>query len=280
MDSTAASALIITLRNGATCILRDGALTSGDTTVPLSQLVFATLVADVSVPVAPGMPPAPAVALQLANGASYFLTPLEQADATRLLQAIHTARPDLAQPSPATPPPYGPGYGAGPGYGPPPGYNPGPGYPPSYGAPVYPGYPPQSSAPDSDRGFGVLAHLSGFFLPVILPLILWLALRTSHPYASKQAKQAFVFQLCVWGLGIVLIGVSYGYSMYSLFSFMSSLPTNPTTAPSFPIGWFIGFFVTEGIAILWSLTNLVASVIASMQVAQGKPFHYPLLGRL
>lgn len=294
MSSVGASALHVALRNGATCVLNEGALTIGENTFTLAALVSATLVADMSVPVAPGIPPAPAVALRLGDGASFFLTPVEQSDAMRLLQAIHAARPDLGMPGPGpvappTGPSYGPGYG--PGYAPPPpgyGYAPpqmGYGYGPTYAAPAYPGYQPQSSAPDSDRGLAVLAHLSGFILPAILPFILWLALRTSHPYASKQAKQAFVFQLCLWVVGIMVVGGLYSYSLYSLFSFTTSMPvptdpTAPPTAPLFPAGLFITFFLMEGAALLWSLTNLVASVVASVQVAQGKPFHYPLLGRL
>jgi uncharacterized Tic20 family protein len=279
-----------------TCELRDDALTIGGALVPLANLASAALVADMSVPVSSGMPPAPAVALRLLDGSSYVLTPTQQSDAARLLQGVHTGRPDLAPPPQPTygaqPGPFsGTSYATGPGYPPQSSaYIPGPGYPPPYAAPAYlgypgyPGFPPlPSSAPDSDRGLAVLAHLSGFFLPAILPLILWLALRTSHPYASKQAKQAFVFQLCLWGVGIILISVSYGYLMYTVFSFVSSIPINPTTPPTtpqFPIGWFIGILAIDGIAFLLSTTNLIASVIASMQVAQGKPFHYPLLGRL
>jgi uncharacterized Tic20 family protein len=274
VSSAPASALNIALRNGATCVLNAGALTIGETSFPLTALASAALVADMSVPVPAGMPPAPAVALRLGDGSTYFLTPIEQGDATRLLQAIHAARPDLA----GAPPPPGPGYAP-----------PGPGYAPPLGAPGYPGYfsysPQPIGAPDGDRGLAVLAHLSGFFLPAILPLILWLTLRQSHPYASKQAKQAFVFQLCLWVVGIAVVGGSYAFFLVSFFSMINNFavptdPSAPPTFPPFPVGALIALIVMEGGAILWSLTNLIASIIASMQVAQGRPFHYPLLGRL
>lgn len=269
MSSTSASAVTITLRNGATCVLRDGALTTGDTTFPLNTLVFAGLVADTSVPVAPGMPPAPAVALRLASGASYFLTPVEQADAGRLLQAIHAARPDLAQPAP--------GYRPGPGY-PPPGY----GYPPPYGAPAYPGYPPYATGQtETDRTLAGLCHLSVFFAPVILPLIIWLAMRQSHPYASQQAKQAFWFHLIVTALTFIAF-IGFEALIFSTMFATASFSATPTAPPdpftSFaPFGFVIVFW---GVLAVVGLFNVIFSIIGAVQGFQGRPFHYPLLGWL
>lgn len=283
MDSTAATALTVALRNGATASLRDGALTIGDVTFPLSRLASAGLVADVSVPVAPGMPPFPAVALRLADGASYFLTPVEQTDAMRLLQAIHAARPDLASPGPAAPPPpYGPGYGAGPTYGPPPGYAPGPGYPPPYGAPVYPGYPPYAMGPsETDRTLAGIAHLSFFFAPVILPLIFWLAMRESHPYASRQSKQAFWFHLA---MGILTAGAVVAMEVMFFTTFAATASFDPTsTTPPDPTPFFASFgimLVFYGVIAVVGLFNMIFSIIGAVKGFQGKPFHYPLLGWL
>ncbi len=258
MDSTAATALTIALRNGATCVLRDGALTIGDAAFPLTQLISAGLVADVSVPVAPRMPPFPAVALRLADGASYFLTPVEQADSMRLLQAIHAARPDL--------PPYWPGYGAGPGY------------PPPYGAPMYPGYPPYAAGlGDTDRTLAGLAHLSVFFAPVILPLIFWLVMRKSHPYASQQAKQAFWFHLILSVIAVVAV-IALQITLFATLA-STAATFGPTSTPPDPatafatFGFLLVFYVV-------GLINIIFSVIGAVKAFQGKPFHYPLLGWL
>ena len=288
MDSTAATAVTIALRNGATCALRDGALTIGDATIPLSQIASAGLVADMSVPVAPGMPPFPAVALRLADGASYFLTPVEQTDATRLLQAIHAARPDLAPPGPTAPPPpyspgYGPGYGSGPSYGPPPGYAPGPGYPPPGYAPPYPGYPPYAMGPsESDRTLAGIAHLSVLFAPVILPLIFWLAMRESHPYASQQSKQAFWFHLILGGISFVAGITLYFAFLSTLFATTSSFDPTSTTPPDptsalASFGILLLFYVVIGVV---GLFDIIFSIIGAVKGFQGKPFHYPLLGWL
>jgi uncharacterized Tic20 family protein len=277
--------LSVALRNGATCTLRDGALTIGDATLPLRELVSATLVADTSVAVAAGMPPAPAVALRLASGASYFLTPIEQTDAGRLLQAIHAARPDLARPA-APPPPYG--YGPNPGYPPPgAGYGPNPGYPPpgaGYGPPYGyapgPGYAPLYGAPsETDRTLAGLCHLSVFFAPFILPLIIWLAMRESHPYASQQAKQAFWFHLILGAIGFVGVIILEAVA-FSTFFATASLNSSSTQDPFTNLAGLGSILAFYGVLGAIGLVNIIFSIIAAVQAFQGKPFHYPLLGGL
>jgi uncharacterized Tic20 family protein len=283
-----------------TCALSGGALTIGETAVPLQAIASAALVADMSVPVPAGMPPAPAVALRLGDGSSYFLTPVEQGDAVRLLQAIHTARPDLAGGGPPPGPSYGPSYGSGfgPGYAPPqPGYGYGPGYappppgygyapptgayaPPGYGAPGYapPGYAP-AGITDGDRTLAGICHLSVFFAPVILPLIVWLAMRSSHPYASRQAKQAFWFHLF---MSLITFG---GVILAEILLFTIVIPTMPTPDPStfnptFPIAQLGIIFAIYGVIGVFSVINIVFSIIAAITGFKGEPYHYPLLGRL
>lgn len=255
MGSSGASGLTFALRNGATCTLRDGVLSIGDATYPLRDVVFAGLVADTSVPVAPGAPPAPAVALRFANGASSYLTPVEQADARRLLQAIHAARPDM----------------------PPPGYA--PGYPP-YGAPVYGGYPPRPAGQDdTDRTLAVLCHLSVFFAPLILPLIIWLAMPVSHPYASRQAKQAFWFHLVFGVLTGALFLVAYVYMMSMFFSTATGVYSSGNPYMPAIMGMnIVGIILFYAAIAVFGLANVIFSIIGAVQAGQGKPFHYPLLG--
>src|SRR5262249_25117636 len=104
-------------------------------------------------------------------------------------------------------------------------------------------------------------------------------------YSSKQAKQAFIWQLVVFGVGYAGAIASYVIFIASFFSDVSSFAVDPTDPnnpinPQFPFGSFIALFVFYGFITLLSLSNLVGSVIAATQVAEGKPFHYPLLGRL
>ncbi len=178
------------LRSGETCSLSQDTLTVGQRQIPLRDIVSAGLVADNSVPAAPGMPPTPGVALQLGDGGRRRLHPC---GATRLLAAAPVAlrRGATAQRAAAAP-----AWSAGrrhwrdgrpwlPMAHPPP-Y----GYAPPYGY----GYAPVGPS-ESDRTLAGICHLSVFFAPIILPLIIWLAMRRTHSYASSQAKQAFFFHL-------------------------------------------------------------------------------------
>jgi uncharacterized protein len=142
------------------------------------------------------------------------------------------------------------------------------GYPPPYGAVPVPG------ASSNETLLAGISHLSVFFAPIILPLIIWLVSRQSSPYASYQAKQAFVFHLF-----FSAVAFATGIGTYAIFisSIFSLGPNYPTNVPPFP---FAGFFVVWGVLGLLSLVNIVYSIVGAVHAFQGRPFHYPLLGRL
>jgi hypothetical protein len=48
---------------------------------------------------------------------------------------------------------------------------------------------------ESDAVLAAISHLSLLFLPVLLPGIVWLALRESTPHVAQHARQAAIFQL-------------------------------------------------------------------------------------
>ena len=225
--------------------------------------------------------PVPAIALRLRDGSYRTLVPADPPDAGRFLDALSALRPDLrpsatggyqAPPPPPTgayaPPPPGyaapvppPGYGYG-AYGP---YAP---YPP-YAAPMHP-----SGIPEGERVLAGITHLSVFFAQLIMPLIVWLAVKRSMPYASRQAKQAFFFQLILFGVTLVIFVPFYIALFASMFTFT---PGNPGIFP----GAFFG-----GIIVFWVLLLAISGVrigfgiYAAVQAFQGKPYHYPLLGKL
>jgi uncharacterized Tic20 family protein len=269
------SGLSFPLRSGETCALSGDTLSVGQRTIPLSDLVAAGLVADVSVPTPPGMPPTPGVALRLTDGSSVAFTPVEQLDCWRLLQALAAARPALATPVPPPPGAYGPATGAmgGPtGYGP--GYY-GPGYAPRYAPPGF----GMGGPTESEKTLAGLCHLSVFFAPVILPLIIWLAMRRTQPYASLQAKQAFWFHLSFAALVFI---AAIGMQIYFITTAFATVGTAGVGAD--PIGIDLsllpGIFALYGVIVALGLINVVFSIIAAIQAFQGKPYHYPLLGWL
>ena len=142
------------------------------------------------------------------------------------------------------------------------------GYPPPYGAMPVPG------ASSNETVLAGISHLSVFFAPVILPLIIWLVSRQSSPYASYQAKQAFVFHLFFSAVAFATGIGAYGLIFSSLITYSGP---NISNVPPFP---FAGFIVVWGALGLLSIVNIVYSIVGAVQAFQGRPFHYPLLGRL
>jgi uncharacterized Tic20 family protein len=241
------------LRGGGVVEIRDGNLVAGDQIYPVSDIAWVGLVVDPAT-AAPGAPPNPAVGIQMRDGSHAALAPSDPPDAWRLLGAIHEARPDLRGPVP-----------------PPPGAQP----PAQYGNPGY-GYAPPQTASNSDNILAGLAHLSVFFAPLILPLVVWLAMRNSSPYVSGQGKQAFFFHLFFSAISVVGVVIAYGafFSFgYSSFSFGAS--SDVTSFSPFII--FIAIYAVLG---LLSLVQIIFSIVGAVQAFQGKPFHYPLLGWL
>ncbi len=67
-----------------------------------------------------------------------------------------------------------------------------------------------------EKLLAAIAHFSIFFLPIILPLIIWLFERNKDDFSEFvlfQAKQAILYQIAVWvlffGLGLFLFIFSY-----------------------------------------------------------------------
>jgi uncharacterized Tic20 family protein len=246
------------LRGGGVAEIRGENLVAGDQIYPVRDIAWVGLVVDPTT-ATPGAQPNPAVGIQMRDGTHAALVPSDPPNAWRLLGAIHEARPDLRGP---VPPP--PGAQA-------PGMQP----PPPYGYPPY-GYAPPPSASNSDNVLAGLAHLSVFFAPIILPLVVWLAMRNSSPYVSRQGKQAFFFHLFFTALTFVTFILLYA-GFFSVVIASTSGSGTPDLGGFSPFLLILGFYVVIGIV---SLVEIIFSIIGAVQAFQGKPFHYPLLGWL
>lgn len=254
--------LAVTLKDGGTAeIWPDGVSVMGERH-PLTQVSVASLASDVR-----GNSPLPAVALRLAGGNTLAFTPADASDAWRFLEVLFLQRPDLRHPlppqgparqqyapPPPPPPPYG-GYAYGP-YG--------------YGAP---GYPPQARANNNDTILAGISHLSVFFGPIIVPLIIWLISRESSPYAAQQGKQAFLFHAAVSIVQILLVVVLF---LGFFGSFAAFNPDAPSGTVFLPI---VLSLLIYGLMFLVGIGSIVYSIIGAVAAFQGKPFHYPFLGR-
>src|SRR5579884_2402524 len=252
-DTTQTPLLSIKLRDGSEVALWPNRLTAPSGAYPLAQLTVALLVADPAAPPLPNGLPAPAVQLRLADGRAPVLTPADPPDANRPLAPIPPPRPEPPQrglPPPPPPPGYGPGLG------------------PNY-------VPPMPRDPSGERTLAGIAHLSVFFAPIILPLIVWLTQLDTAPYAARQGKQALFWHLIFWVVTIVLVGIPYIGFFTSFASSASSF--GPDNALD-PFSFFGPFLLAFGIAGLLSLVNITFSIIGAVKAFKGEPFHYPLLG--
>lgn len=225
----------------------------GSASYPLAELVQAMLV-----PYPAGTPGAFAfgVLLRMSDGRAPLLIPEDTAEAQRFLDMIYLRRPNLRAPSPQFPLPYPPPY------------------------PRYPVQPPHPSGiPQNERVWAMLSHLSVLFIPLWFPLIVWLVTQQTMPYASRQAKQAFFFHLLVAGVMLLLVLPVVAFVFFSMFGVMAASSESTPMTP-FPPGYFLSFAAIWLVAMLIGVTNMAFGIYGAVQGYQGKPFHYPLLGRL
>ncbi|HSK25304.1 MAG TPA: DUF4870 domain-containing protein [Jiangellales bacterium] len=153
---------------------------------------------------------------------------------------------------PPGPPPYGeqpPGQPASGGPPPGPAYGGPPSGQPAYGGPPRPGAP-APLAPDQERTWGLVAHLSAFAgslvggLTFLGPLIVMLTMGERSPFVRRHAVEALNFNLSVL--------------IYALVSLLTLLV-------------LIGFVLLPLVVVAWAVLTIVAAVKAN----QGEEYRYP-----
>ena len=116
--------------------------------------------------------------------------------------------------------------------------------------------------PDSNaRQWGMLAHLSGLAawmigLPMVGPLVVYLAKKDEHPFIADQAREALNFNLS-WFIYMLVLGLV-------------------TFVLIFLIVGFLLIPVIVALAIGW----IVLSVIAAIKANNGEAYRYPLTIRM
>ncbi|HEV2236804.1 MAG TPA: DUF4870 domain-containing protein [Ktedonobacterales bacterium] len=127
---------------------------------------------------------------------------------------------------------------------------------------------------ESDRVLAGIAHLSVFFAPLLLPLIIWLALQPSAPYPARQGKQAFFFHLAIAAsaFALVLVLGLIGVLLLGMGVFANA---PGAVAPAVVLVPLIGLVV-----VALGLVMVGFSVYGAIQSFQGLPFSYPFMSRL
>lgn len=251
--------LVILLREGGPLTLESDRLAVSGLSLPIREIAWAGVVADRPQPAAGGETSVPGIGLRMREGPARYFVPSDPADATRALDVLATLRPALA----ATPPPIAGAFAVA---------RPDvsedsdrPGETPS----IVPGSPP-----GGERLLAAVAHASLVFAPAVLPLIVWLVIRRTRPYAARQAKQAFAYQTLLLG------------ALVSLIVFVSALQATGLDRPL--VRWAdagsglslaLGLIVGVGANLGWIL-YLGTAAVATRAAFWGKPYHYPLLGWL
>ena len=233
----------IALRGGGSLDVWDDRVVANGHVYAIAELTGAGPLGDFH---AAGARTAPALVLRGPDGAWTAYAPADPPDVERALQAIYQLRPDLR---------------AGP--------------PPS--SPRAPAQHQSALADGVTREQALLAciaHLSIFFAPFLVPLLIWLALQPTQPYPAYQAKQAFVFHLATSLLAaLVCIGIFVAFFGSLLGS--AALGDARVAVPAL-VG--LPLIMVLGLAMLACIFGF--SIYAAVQTLQGRPFHYPLLGRL
>ena len=259
-QTTTPQPLSILLRTGEAMTLLPDGLVIGVRRYSLDDLMAATMVADPFLPPVPRATVPPAISLRMRDSNTIVAGPSQPFDTWRMLEAIYMRRPDLRTPLPPSPP-----------------------APQSFGVSTT----QWASRPDNQNLLAGLSHLSIFLLPFIFPLIIWLALKDSAPYASRQAKQAFWWHViyAVTGLVIVVaiqILFVLGFAA-SMFGFASSASSSDPQV-GLPLVGFFGSFLISVLAFLFffavAIYFVVYGILGAVRAFRGELFHYPFLGRL
>lgn len=233
----------IALRGGGSLEVWPSHIAANNEIYELAELTGAVRMND---PAAGSHGPAlPAIGLRGRDGAWTAYVPADPPDVDRALRAIYLLRPDLqAAPSVA----------------------------------------PRSAAPRGSISpdgvsreqalLACIAHLSVFFAPFIVPLIIWLALQPTAPYAAQQAKQALLFHLSTTVLAFVL---AFGLIFVFFGSLLGSAATGNTGVAA-PALFALPLMIILIVAVAAFVLGF--SIYAAVQAFHGRQFHYPLLGWL
>ncbi|RJP54501.1 MAG: DUF4870 domain-containing protein [Anaerolineaceae bacterium] len=137
-------------------------------------------------------------------------------------------------------------------------------------------------ADKEDQWMAAMGHASAILLMwgLFTPFAIWLTQKDSSPRLRYQSLQAVIYQLFAVA-GYFVFMALYMFMFFALFAgaiLMSGSPQDSTGA--------IFVFVFFGIMLIFMLAFALAiptyhlfAMIAGIQVAKGKDYHYPLLGK-
>lgn len=140
-----------------------------------------------------------------------------------------------------------------------------------------------------ERTLAGIAHLLilASFWGLLLALVIWWRERSRSPYAAFQAAQAFLYQLVVYCLEIVVaLGLLF-VGWFALAWFAAVFPAGGSRSDgswilSIVLLLFLGFVVAvlAAAVLLLSLGTLVYAVYGAVRCFGGHPFRYVVIASL
>lgn len=135
----------------------------------------------------------------------------------------------------------------------------------------------------TEQNNALLVHLSSFgsllipFGSIILPIILWQAMKKDSEYVDYHGKQAVNFNISFFIYNIIAFVLFFGSSIGVLIS--SALEAENATNIQDLSGtlFSVGGIITALIALsILNLIKLIFIIIAAIKAAQGEKYKYPL----
>jgi len=133
----------------------------------------------------------------------------------------------------------------------------------------------------ADRGLAVLAHASigfgllgiGFLLGIAINVVIWFRSRRSS-YVSVQAEQAGAYQLAIFVINVVLVGV---WLVMLIFVFLgpSEIGEGQLSVRQIMAGLWLALIP---IFAIWYVVTIAYGMYGAMRVAAGQEFWYPVFG--
>ncbi|GGF81593.1 DUF4870 domain-containing protein [Wenyingzhuangia marina] len=106
----------------------------------------------------------------------------------------------------------------------------------------------------TEKTLAIIIHLSIFlsgFLPIVIPLVIWLLKKDESQFINEHGKSALNFQLTMLIVGAAAL-------LFSLFTFG------------------LGAFLMVPLAIILGVLSIIFVVIAAINASGGQLYKYPI----
>ena len=124
----------------------------------------------------------------------------------------------------------------------------------------------------ADKTMALFSHLSIFIFSVFLPLIIYVAYNKKSRYVAFHSLQALYFQVMMYIVMVILIGVVI------VLMFALGLDFDSLESKTFSTEWILTYSLIFGTGILYLLYEYGYSIFMAMRAFGGHKTKYPFVG--